>query len=509
MVDEIEVLADIARVNAVRHGSHDAVVHGQRRLTWSQLDARVVRMGNALDGALGIGPGDRISIIAENCLEYYELFHATAVAGVIAVPLNQRLAHGELLNIAERVAPRAIFHDAAHREAAGALAETVGARLVAIGEASAAGTRYDDLLASASDARRIWRPEPGDAATICFTGGTTGMPKGCIIGHGALVENGSVVRTAHGVHSLDRHLFVRPMAVAPGHRMIAWHGCSGGATIIADRFEPGSFYRLVEEERANATLLSPTMFQMLLDHGNPEQRDVSSLRAVAYGGAPITPDLLARVLEVFACGLHQNYGGSEAAIATHLTPEDHLAGRLDSIGRPAPGVDVRLVDPDGDDVGVDEPGEILVRSGQIFSGYWNDEAATSAALRDGFYWTGDLAVRDAEGYLRLVGRNKDLIISGGFNVYPIEVENVLADHPAVREVAVIGVPHERWGEAVHAVVVLHPDATATVEELTAFCRHRIASYKKPQSIEFVAALPRTTVGKIAKNVLRDQFLDHR
>ena len=327
-----------------------------------------------------------------------------------------------------------------------------------------------------------------------------------MLSHGALVENGRIVPVTHGLQARDRHLFVRPMAVAPGHRMATWHGYLAGTTVIADRFEPAAFYRLVEAERINATLLSPTMFQMLLDEGNTDGHDLSSLRAVAYGGAPITPDLLGQVLDVFGCELHQNYGGSEAAIATHLSPADHLAGRLASIGRDAPGVEIRIVDEAGDEQPAGTPGELLVRSGQLFSGYWNDPATTADALRDGFYWTGDVGVRDADGYMTLVGRTKDLIISGGFNVYPIEVENVLAGHPAVRDVAVIGVPHPRWGEAVHAVVVLQPGHVVTLDELVDFCRPRIASFKKPQSVEFVDELPRTTVGKVAKNVLRDRAL---
>ena len=421
------------------------------------------------------------------------------------VPLNQRLAFGELIGIVSRVEPRAIFHDATFAELARSLADAVRSAPPSL-SARAPDSPTTTCWARPRPAATVPARSRTDAATICFTGGTTGLPKGCVLSHGALVENGRVVPVTHGLRAGDRHAFVRPMAVAPGHRMTAWHGYLGGTTVIAERFEPAAFYRLVEDQRINVTLLSPTMFQMLLDDGNPAGHDVSSLRSVAYGGAPITPDLLARVLEVFGCELHQNYGGTEAAIATHLTPADHLAGLLDSVGRAAPGVDIRIVDEAGADQPVGTPGEVLVRSDQLFSEYWNDPATTADALRDGYYWTGDVGVRDDDGYVRIVGRTKDLIISGGFNVYPIEVENVLASHPSVREVAVIGVPHPRWGEAVHAVVVLHAGEVVTGAELTEFCRSRIASYKKPQSVEFVDELPRTTVGKVAKNVLRDRTL---
>ena len=506
---EIAVIADVARVNAARFPDEDAVVDGTRRLTWRQLHERVTRLANGLRHGLGLHAGDRISVIAENSLEYYELYHGTAAARVIDVPLNQRLALSELGSIVERVNPRVIFHDEPHREAAEALAATVGATLVAIGTSDTAGLTYDSLLADSSTGRLDDHPIPSDPATICFTGGTTGQPKGCVITHGALIENGRVMPVVQGLRSRDRHLFVRPMAVAPGHRMISWHGCSGGTTVITRKFDAGDFYRHVEAERINTCLLSPTMFQMLLDAGNPSGHDVTSLRSVAYGGAPITPDLLAQVVEAFGCELHQSYGGSEAAIATHLTPQDHLDGRLASIGRPAPGATVRVVQPDGSECGAGEPGEILVRSGQVFAGYWEDQPATDDTLRDGFYWSGDLGMWSDDGYLSIVGRNKDLIISGGFNVYPIEVENALTLHPAVREAAVIGVPHQRWGESVHAVVMLHDGAQVTVDELVEFCRQHIASYKKPQSIEFVDELPRTTVGKVAKNVLRERAMSRR
>ena len=503
---EIRVIADIARVNASRYPEAEAVVHAGRRLTWSQLDARVVQLANALRDELDVEPGARVSAIAENCLEYFEFYHGTAVAGVIAVPLNQRLALEELADIAERVDPKVLFHDAAHLEQAESLRDRLGCRLVPIGDAmsDSASTTYDSLLAAASTNRPQYRPEPGDPATICFTGGTTGLPKGCVISHGALIEFGRMIQLAQGVRLHDRHLFVRPMAVAPGHRMVSWHGVTAGCTVIANRFEAGEFYRMVEQERCTNTLLSPTMFQMLLDHGNPEGYVVGSLRSVGYGGAPITPDLLAQVVEVFGCELHQNYGGSEAASATHLTPADHQAGRLDSIGRALPGIDVEVVDADGNVLPPGGAGEIIVRGSQLFSRYWGNENATNEVLRDGYYWTGDLATRDAEGYLRLVGRTKDLIISGGYNVYPIEVENALAEHPAVRDVAVIGIPDRKWGEAVHAVIVLADGQTPDADGLVEHCRSRIASYKKPRSIEFVDELPRTTVGKIAKNVLRDR-----
>lgn len=497
---DVSVVGDIAAANARKHPSSEAVVDGERRLTWKALHDRVLRLANALSDGLEIAPGQRASMLAENCLEYYEFFHATAAAGVVAAPFNQRLAPGELAAIVEQVEPRVIFCDRAHAEIAAELAAAASCPVVGIGREDPRG--YELLLAAGRPVSPGRRPDPEAAATICFTGGTTGVPKGVVIPHRSLAACGPRTVLYQGLAGFDRHLFVRPMAVAPGHRMAAQHGFSSGTTIIAPRFEPGAFYRLAEQERATTSLLSPTMFQMLLAEG-AAGCDLSTLKTFAYGGAPSTPDLIARVMEAFPhVDLHQVYGGTEVAVALHLGPDEHRAGLLDSVGREVPGVEVRIVDEAGGAVPDGVTGELVVRSDELFSEYWRAPEASAEALRDGSCWTGDLGVRDDRGYVRVVGRRTDVVITGGFNVYPIEVENVLTDHPALSEAAVIGVPHETWGEAVHAVVVARPDATVTESELLAFCRERIGSYKTPKSIEFTDALPRTPVGKIAKNILR-------
>ena len=499
---DVTVIGDIVSANAARYPDREAVVDGGRRLTWAELDDRVVRIANGLRAGLGLGQREPVSVLADNSLEYYELFHATAMAGVIMAPLNQRLAPAELEAIVEKIEPRVIFHSPGYEEQAIELAKGANASAVAIGR-DGPGSYYE-LLSSGSSSRDAYRPSPEDPATICFTGGTTGLPKGAVIGHRSLAACGPRTIDYQGLVGFDRHLFVRPMAVAPGHRMVAQHGFSVGTTIITTRFEPELFLRTVEAEGATTSLLSQTMFSMLFD-ANVGEHDVSSLRSFLYGGAPSTPDLISRVLETFpSVDLHHVYGGTEAAVALHLGPDDHQAGRLDSVGRPLSGVDVRLVNDSGKEVPAGEPGELLVCSDEIFTEYWRDPEATAAVRQDGFYWTGDIGVIDDEGYVRLVGRRQELIISGGFNVYPIEVENVLATHPAVKEVAVIGVPHSRWGETVHAVVVSEKHSPISETELVQYCSGRIASYKKPTSVEFVNDLPRTSVGKVAKQVLRDR-----
>ena len=501
---DVSVVGDITAANARRHPGREAVVDGDRRLTWRELEGRVVRLANALTAGLGLVVGDRVSILADNCLEYVEYFHATATAGLIAAPLNQRLAPSELAQIVELVEPRLILCSAGYEDQAVELARIASAEVVAIG--ATAGRSYEALLAGGRPTRADYRVTPDDVATICFTGGTTGLPKGVMIPHRSLAACGPRTMIYQGLTGFDRQLFVRPMAVAPGHRMTGQHGYSTATTIVVPRFEPEIFRRLTEQEQATTSLLTPTMFQMFLESG-VRGEDLQSMRSFAYGGAPSTPDLIGRVMEAFpAVDLHHVYGGTEAAVALHLGPDEHRAGLLDSVGREIPGVSVGFVDEVGTSVPDGEPGELTVRSDELFIGYWGDPEGTAEVLRDGCFWSGDIGVRDDSGFVRLVGRRKDVVISGGYNVYPIEVENVLADHPGVSEVAVIGLPHDRWGESVHAVVVAVAGAAVSEADLIEFCTGRIASYKKPKTVELVDALPRTSVGKIAKNVLREERL---
>jgi acyl-CoA synthetase (AMP-forming)/AMP-acid ligase II len=284
--------------------------------------------------------------------------------------------------------------------------------------------------------------------------------------------------------------------------MIAWHGITQGTTVVAPRFEPGEFFRLVEAERITNVLLAPTTLRMLLDHGNPQRHDLSSLVCIVYGGAPMTPQLLREVLDFFPCGLMQGYGGSEAGQVLYLSPDDHRAGRVDSNGRPVPGVDIEVRDQSGGVLPPGTVGELHVRSEMLMAGYWRDSVNTEKALRDGWYATGDLACQDPDGYVRVVGRVSDMIISGGFNVMPSEVEDVISAHPAVQEVAVYAAPDSLWGEAVEAAVVLRPGGQVTADELVELCRSRLASFKKPRRVVFVGSIPRTSVGKVDKRALR-------
>ena len=490
-------LGTIAELNAWSVPDLEAVVDGERRVTWAELHDRTARLAGALQGMLNARRGDRIAFLGVNCLETIELFHATARAGLLCVPLNERLARVELRAILESVQPVALFFTQSYADLAAGLVS--GTAISLIGVEAPAGLGYDELLAAG---RSMPWADPEPVASICFTSGTTGHPKGVLMTQRAQCVFARAQAELEPIRPRARHLFVRPMAVAPGHRMIAWHGITQGTTVVARHFEPGEFFRVVEAEQITNTLLAPTMLRMLLDHGNPRRHDLSSLACIVYGGAPMPPNLLREVLDFLPCGLMQGYGGSEAGQVLYLSPEDHRVGRVDSNGRPVPGVEVAVLDRSGGPALPDEVGELHVRSEMLMSGYWHDPANTRKVLRDGWYATGDLAQREPDGYVRIVGRVSDMIISGGFNVMPVEVEDVIAAHPAVRDVAVYAVPDHVWGESVEAAVVLRPGTQVGADELVELCRSRLASFKKPRRIVFVGSIPRTSVGKVDKRALR-------
>jgi acyl-CoA synthetase (AMP-forming)/AMP-acid ligase II len=491
-----KVIGEIAPLNAQRAPDAEAIVDGTRRLSWEELWQRTTRLRGALANELSVAPGDRVAYLGRSCLEAFELCHAVPGLGALHVPLNERLAEAELARIMAVTTPRALIHDEAAAALAARLSDPAG--VPRIGVRTPATYDYDELLRRAPETTPPSEVDPLDAASICFTSGTTGVPKGVIMRHGAQLAFAAIETELEPIGPAARHLFARPMAVAPGHRLAAWHGLNAGATILMPRFEPAEFFRVVENEHITNVLLAPTMLRMLLDEGNRGEHDLSSLQAIVYGGAPMPDDLLAEVLAFFSCRIVQGYGSSEAGQVLCLSDEDHRTGHLDTHGRPVAGVELQIRDSAGQQVPSGDVGELHVRSPQLAAGYWRDPERSAAVFVDGWYHTGDLAAREADGRYRVVGRASDLIITGGFNVVPREVEQVIASHAAVREVAVFGVKDRTWGEAVHAAVVLELEAAVTAEELIEHCRAHLASFKKPRRIDFLDALPLTTAGKIDK-----------
>jgi long-chain acyl-CoA synthetase len=472
------------------HGGVAGVRVDGRWLTYRELAGRV--------GALDLPAGARVGFLGANSLAHFEAWLGVPAAGAVLVSLNFRLAREELEYIARDADLSLLIADAEY----GDVARSLGCAL-ADWEELVGGGRKEPL-----------DHDPDTLAAITYTGGTTGRPKGVMLSHGNLLANAqhNLVATAHARD--QRWLHVCPMFHVAGTANVLACTWVGAEQVLLPRFEPRAVLDAIERERITHTVLVPTMLQRLLEEPGADSADLSSLRHVQYAASPISPELQRRVLERLPdCDVAQFYGMTEAApTVSHLTPEDHRQHpeRLASMGAPVPGVEVELRGADGARVPRGAPGELWIRGPNIMLGYWQRPEATADALVDGWYRSGDIARADEHGYLYMVDRAKDMIISGGENVYSIEVEAVLADHEAVAEVAVFGIPDARWGEAVHAAVTLRPGSDVDADGLIAHCRGRIARFKTPRSIDLrTEPLPRSGAGKVLKQRLRAPFWEGR
>jgi acyl-CoA synthetase (AMP-forming)/AMP-acid ligase II len=468
-------------------------------VSFGELDSRVNRLADALRRN-GIGRGDRIAILAVDGVGYLETLFAALKLGAVYVPLNYKLRAGEVRTLLERAEAKALFHDARYREL---LAEIPLPPLTVCFEELAA------FRESGEDRDPGVRVQDDEVVALAFTSGTTGLPKGVLQSQGMLK---AMVASRHQQYDLQDH-DVRygssPMFHIAGQVMLYGHLMRGIPSLILPQFEADPVLRWLGSGEITAAFLVPTMISALLDHPRVHEGDFGKLRTILYGSAPMSGALLRRAYETFGCDFVNAFGaGTEAGLQACLTVEDHrraMAGAehlLGSIGRPSVGVELRLVDEDGKDVPDGEVGQIVTRSDTVMNGYLDMPEQTAEAFRDGWFWGGDLAHRDAEGYLYLGGRATDMIIRGGENVYPVEIESVLARHPAVGVCSVVGKPDEHWGETVVAFVETRPGTAVTEEELRRHCRAELASYKVPAEVRF-AELPRNASGKVLKRALRE------
>ena len=507
-------LHDTFDYRAREHTDSEFAVFEGRSLSYGDARDEVHRIANALIAA-GIEPGDRVAILSKNSIEYALFFYAFSKAGAVAVPLNYRLAPPEWSYIIGDSASRMLF---AQPDLAAELAPvrdelTAIERFVATdGEAEG----YETLASFVGDApARVPERDIDDADDLyqMYTSGTTGRPKGAVLTHRAVTAQLYQAALAFGLDVGDRALIVAPIYHAAAAITTFVTVQAGGSLYIQEDFEPVATVRALDEEQIALALLVPAMIQFcLVAAPDVAERRYERLRRIVYGASPIAEQTLRRAIEVFGCEFLQGYGMTETtAAATYLMPTDHeraLTGEpklLTSAGRALLGTEVRIVDGDGRPVADGTIGEIAVKGPQLMRGYWNLEEATRSALRDGWMHTGDAGVMDAEGFVYIQDRVKDMIVSGGENVYPREVEDALYQHAAVAEAAVIGVPDEKWGEAVKAVVVVKDGESASEEDLLEFCRGRLGGYKRPRSVDFVDALPRNPSGKVLKKDLREPY----
>lgn len=498
--------------NAHYFPNEPAVVLADETRTHAELYRRGCRFASAV-AELGLRKQDRIAIISTNNIEFIETYVGAWSSGFVVATVNFRLALAEWLYILNDLAPRMLVIEAQYIEHLPALRAGVSAieHVVVIGGEAGDAHSFAALIDGAPSDAPPFTPGEDDIAALMYTSGTTGRPKGCIMGQREVAFNPQLLCQVQGNLNGDRFLCVMPLfhigGMAIGMSVLA----KGGTVIVHRQFDPAAVIDALERDRITMVLMAPTMVQMVLDHPSIAGRDFSALRMIVYSAAPMPTTVLRRGIAVFGNVFVQMLGSTEGVSITYLpqamhrpdgTPEEQA--KLLSVGIPFPNVALRVVDEEGRDRPVGEPGEVILRGPTMFRGYWNNTIATIESLRDGWYYSGDVGRFDDEGYLYLVDRKKDMIISGGENIYSREVEEAVLTHPAVSEVAVIGRPDETWGETVCAVVVAMPGATVTEAEIIEHSRGRIASYKKPRDVVFVSALPKLVSGKVDKKVLRDQ-----
>ena len=495
-----------------------ATVRGPQRQNYRQFNARVNRLAHGL-AALGAQPGTNISILMTNGPEMLEVMFAGFKAGCGVVPINFRLHPRECSYIVSHSESRIVFTEERFQDT---LAQTDGdlVQIVTTGPPTERFLSYEAVLAEQSDRYDDVDVDPDDIAWIFYTSGTTGQPKGAMLSHRNLW--GMTQRFHQDIlpDPGEREAVLHAAPLSHGSGLYALPNVANVASHIfleTSSFEPQQVLTILQEEQVTNLFAAPAMINRLLECSQMERTDTSSIRALVYGGAPMMVEDLKRAIRYFP-NMVQIYGLGETPMTiTYLPQEAHRvssdghvtsdrhAQRLGSAGIPRTGVDVAVVDNAGKVLPSGNIGEVVTRSEVVTKGYWKDPAATAAALKAGWLHTGDLGHFDDDGFLYLSDRSKDMIISGGENIYPREIEEVLTTHPAVREVAVIGVPDDKWGEAVKAVVVLHQGHDADAQQLIGFCQDHIASYKKPKSIDFVDELPKNNYGKTLKRELREPY----
>jgi acyl-CoA synthetase (AMP-forming)/AMP-acid ligase II len=502
------ILAEISRAQAEAIPDAAACTFQGRSITYRELDARANCIAQGLI-AEGIRPGDRVAVLAKNSDTFLEITVGILKAGGVLLPLNWRLAPPEVAFILEHGEAKLVFSE--NEFLSTASDANAGARkIISMGKDHATV----ETFAPWRDRQYVNDPSlkfsPDDVILQMYTSGTTGLPKGVQLtnrNYGNsfdLMESMEFQRIPRGQTLFAPAPFFHVNGLNAAFRSLH----TGARLVTIDQFRPAEVVETFERERVNRATLAPAMIQMCLDVPGVEKRDFSSLKIITYGGSPISERVLTRAAEVFGCRFAQGYGMTETSGAiAMLAPDDHAPGRnkLLSCGRPIKGAEVRVVDPSDKPCVPRQIGEVVVRGAVVTQGYWRDPAATGRAIVDGWMHTGDAGYFDEDGYLYIHDRIKEMIVSGAENIYPAEVENALFHHADVADVAVIGVPDSRWGEAVKALVVPKPGRKPSAEDIIATARQHIAGYKLPKSVDFIDAIPRNAAGKILRRELRKPY----
>ncbi|NPV45721.1 MAG: long-chain-fatty-acid--CoA ligase [Armatimonadetes bacterium] len=500
-------LTDLWTQAATKHATRIAVIHDGREYTYAELDHMIGSFAAGLREDYDIAPGDRVALVMPNCLHSIVCYLGCIRAGATALPINIRLKAGEMRFMLEDAGARLVI---VHKTLWETVQEAIQGlqsveAVVGVGFGNGAARDVSDMLSSGQDSPP-YEADSDEVAAIIYTSGTTGLPKGAMITHGNVLFNVQATIVGHGFRPDDVHLLVVPLFHVTGLNTIMPTAFHQGATVVVSADpSPANVLDLIERHQCTTFFAVPTTMILLVQTPGIEARKLPSLRLLAYSGAPMPVRAIERLRELYPDKLlHNFFGLTETTSCTSVLPSDQALVRPESIGRVVPGLEARIVDDAGRTLPPGQVGELLIRGPSIVKGYYNRPEATAEAIVDGWLHTGDTALMDSEGFIFLQGRKKELIIVGGENVYPVEVENVLTRHPAVAEAAVIGEPHAVFGEVVRAVVVLRPGHEASERDLRRWCSERLASYKVPQAVEFVEALPRNPSGKVVKRRLKGE-----
>jgi len=511
----IPTVADVTRHHARMRPDQVALHFEGQKLTYDALDRRASQAAQGLIAA-GVEPRARVAFLSKNCPAFFELWFGAAKAGAVLVPVNFRLAPPEIAYVVNDARAELLFVGADFYEAVASVERELGPvrQIIALDGKHPTWPDYAGWLARQKPIDPARPIKGSDVAIQMYTSGTTGHPKGAQLSHDNLLTLlPSGLKQWGNWHERDVSLVCMPLFHIGGS---GWGlvGLFGGvANVLTRDFDPPAILRLIEQYRITKAIFVPAMMLFLLQVPQARDTDFSSLDLILYGASPAPLDLVRNALRVFGCGLAQVYGLTETTGAiTYLPPEDHgehAVERMKSCGKPMAGVEIKIVDGAGKALPPGEVGEIVCRTPQVMAGYWNLDEATARSIRDGWFHTGDAGYLDRDGYLYIYDRVKDMIVSGGENIYPAEVESALFGHPAIADVAVIGVPDEQWGEAVKAIVVRKPGVAAGAKEIIDYARERIAGYKVPRSVDFAETLPRNPSGKILKRELRAPYWQGR
>lgn len=514
-LEAMPFMADIPRHQASIRGADTAFWFEGKETSFSELDNRASQIANGLISA-NIAPNTRLGYLAKNTSSYYEILFGCAKARAVLNGVNTRLAPPEVQFILNDAQCQILFVGAEFYALIDEIRDELPhlSQIIALDDAHNDWPRFEDWRDQQSQSDPFLPIEPDDDVIQLYTSGTTGLPKGVRLTNANYASNFSQSNRS-GWASFEPgsvSMNAMPLFHVAGVNVGVMGAAQGAKTLILRDINPAQILDLIEEHKVNFTFWVPAVILMLTQIPNVRERDFSSLNRIAYGASPITESLLNDARDIFACDFIQLFGLTETTgAATYLPPEAHNPewGKLRSCGIPWPGAIIRCVDAEGQSVPTGEIGEIIIKSPFVMKGYWNRPEATEEAIKDGFFYTGDAGYFDEDGYLFIHDRIKDMIVSGGENIYPAEVEKALFGHPGIADVAVIGVPDEKWGESVKAIIVPKEDSNPSAEEIIAYARDRIAAFKCPKSVDYIDALPRNPSGKILRKDLREPYWKDR